>query len=85
MSIIACERPRAKSKWGWMTSSCNSSGNWQANSPRKTSGKRTAEPRYLRQEDLMEPRYDTLFYDGQCPLCAREVQALRRWLTCPAR
>ena len=26
----------------------------------------------------MEPRYDTLFYDGQCPLCAREVRALRR-------
>lgn len=26
----------------------------------------------------MEPRYDTLFYDGQCPLCAREVRTLRK-------
>lgn len=23
----------------------------------------------------MEPRYDTLVYDGQCPLCSREVRA----------
>lgn len=29
----------------------------------------------------MEPRYDTLFYDGQCPVCAREVRALRRLQT----
>jgi len=26
----------------------------------------------------MEPRYDTLFYDGQCPLCAREISTLRK-------
>lgn len=26
----------------------------------------------------MEPRYDTLFYDGQCPLCAREIRTLRK-------
>lgn len=26
----------------------------------------------------MEPRYDTLFYDGQCPLCAREIATLRK-------
>lgn len=26
----------------------------------------------------MEPRYDTLFYDGKCPLCAREVRTLRK-------
>lgn len=26
----------------------------------------------------MEPRYDTLFYDGSCPLCAREIRTLRR-------
>ena len=26
----------------------------------------------------MEPRYDTLFYDGQCPLCAKEIRTLRK-------
>jgi len=26
----------------------------------------------------MDPRYDTLFYDGQCPLCAREIRTLRK-------
>lgn len=26
----------------------------------------------------MAPRYDTLFYDGQCPLCAREIRTLRK-------
>ncbi len=26
----------------------------------------------------MNPRYDTLFYDGQCPLCTREIRTLRR-------
>ncbi len=26
----------------------------------------------------MAPRYDTLFYDGQCPLCAREIRSLRK-------
>ncbi|MBW4935357.1 thiol-disulfide oxidoreductase DCC family protein [Marinobacter sp. F4206] len=26
----------------------------------------------------MEPRYDTLFYDGRCPLCAREIRTLRK-------
>jgi predicted DCC family thiol-disulfide oxidoreductase YuxK len=26
----------------------------------------------------MEPRYDTLFYDGQCPLCAREIRTLHK-------
>ncbi|GBO86468.1 MULTISPECIES: thiol-disulfide oxidoreductase DCC family protein [Marinobacter] len=26
----------------------------------------------------MEPRYDTLFYDGQCPLCAKEIRILRK-------
>ncbi|AOY89143.1 thiol-disulfide oxidoreductase [Marinobacter salinus] len=26
----------------------------------------------------MEPRYDTLFYDGSCPLCAREIRTLRK-------
>ncbi|NWO08045.1 MAG: DUF393 domain-containing protein [Alteromonadaceae bacterium] len=25
----------------------------------------------------MSPRYDTLFYDGSCPLCAKEVETLR--------
>ncbi len=26
----------------------------------------------------MPPRYDTLFYDGSCPLCAKEVRTLRK-------
>ncbi|MBU2954943.1 thiol-disulfide oxidoreductase DCC family protein [Marinobacter sp. F3R08] len=26
----------------------------------------------------MEPHYDTLFYDGQCPLCTREINTLRK-------
>lgn len=26
----------------------------------------------------MEPRRDTLFYDGRCPLCAREIETLRK-------
>ncbi|MCM0614167.1 DUF393 domain-containing protein [Marinobacter sediminum] len=26
----------------------------------------------------MEPSYDTLFYDGSCPLCAREIRTLRK-------
>jgi predicted DCC family thiol-disulfide oxidoreductase YuxK len=26
----------------------------------------------------MAPRYDTLFYDGKCPLCAREIRSLRK-------
>lgn len=26
----------------------------------------------------MTARYDTLFYDGQCPLCAREIRTLRK-------
>lgn len=26
----------------------------------------------------MNPKYDTLFYDGSCPLCAKEVRTLRR-------
>ena len=25
----------------------------------------------------MEPRYDTLFYDGRCPLCSKEVRTLQ--------
>lgn len=25
----------------------------------------------------MSPKYDTLFYDGSCPLCSREIQTLR--------
>lgn len=25
----------------------------------------------------MSPRYDTLFYDGSCPLCAKEIATLR--------
>ncbi len=29
----------------------------------------------------MAPRYDTLFYDGSCPLCAREIRTLRRLQT----
>jgi predicted DCC family thiol-disulfide oxidoreductase YuxK len=26
----------------------------------------------------MSPRYDTLFYDGSCPLCAKEIKTLRK-------
>lgn len=26
----------------------------------------------------MSPRYDTLFYDGNCPLCAKEIKTLRK-------
>lgn len=26
----------------------------------------------------MNPKYDTLFYDGRCPLCAKEIRTLRR-------
>src|SRR5690554_4727751 len=26
----------------------------------------------------MNPKYDTLFYDGSCPLCAKEIRTLRR-------
>ncbi|MDK9558688.1 DUF393 domain-containing protein [Marinobacter sp. M216] len=26
----------------------------------------------------MAPRYDTLFYDSHCPLCAREIRTLRK-------
>src|SRR5690554_6469903 len=26
----------------------------------------------------MPPRYDTLFYDGRCPLCAKEIRTLRK-------
>src|SRR5690554_5031514 len=29
----------------------------------------------------MAPRYDTLFYDGSCPLCAREIRTLRKLQT----
>ncbi|WP_336366374.1 thiol-disulfide oxidoreductase DCC family protein [Marinobacter sp. C2H3] len=26
----------------------------------------------------MNPQFDTLFYDGRCPLCAREIRTLRK-------
>ena len=26
----------------------------------------------------MSPQYDTLFYDGSCPLCAKEIKTLRK-------
>ncbi|GGC77065.1 thiol-disulfide oxidoreductase DCC family protein [Marinobacter halophilus] len=26
----------------------------------------------------MPPRYETLFYDGSCPLCAKEIRTLRK-------
>lgn len=26
----------------------------------------------------MNPKFDTLFYDGRCPLCAKEIRTLRR-------
>ena len=29
----------------------------------------------------MTPRYDILFYDGSCPLCAREIRTLRKLQT----
>ena len=29
----------------------------------------------------MAPRYETLFYDGSCPLCAKEIRTLRKLQT----
>jgi len=29
-------------------------------------------------ERLMSPQYDTLFYDGNCPLCTKEIEILRK-------